>query len=56
VRGFRTVAYDIPRGCVAAYYPEANALVAIDAFAEGSRTPSYKSIEVSLARAAAAGS
>jgi len=49
VRGFRVVAYDLPRGCAAAYFPEANALVSVDSFAEGSRTPTYKSIEISLA-------
>ena len=27
VRGFRIVAYDVPRGCAAAYFPEANPLV-----------------------------
>jgi len=52
VRGFRTVAYDVPRGCAAAYYPEANPLVALDHVADGSRTPAYKSIEVSIAPAA----
>ncbi len=48
VRGFRTVAYDVPRGCAAAYFPEANPLVALDSVAAGSRTPTYKSIEISL--------
>ena len=54
VRDFRLVAYDVPRGCAAAYFPEANPLVAIDSVADGSHTPTYKSIEVSLAPAAAA--
>ncbi|HEX5065470.1 MAG TPA: molybdopterin dinucleotide binding domain-containing protein, partial [Myxococcota bacterium] len=49
--GFRVVAYDLPRRCAAAYFPEANALVPLGSFAEGSRTPSYKSLEVSIARA-----
>ncbi len=48
VRGFRTVAYDLPRGCAAAYFPEANPLVPIDSYALGSRTPTYKSIEISV--------
>jgi anaerobic selenocysteine-containing dehydrogenase len=48
VRGFRTVAYDVPRGCAAAYFPEANPLVALDSVAHGSHTPTYKSIEVSI--------
>jgi molybdopterin-dependent oxidoreductase alpha subunit len=49
VRGFRTVAYDVPRGCAAAYFPEANPLVALDSVAAGSHTPTYKSIEISIA-------
>jgi molybdopterin-dependent oxidoreductase alpha subunit len=51
-RGFRVVAYDLPRGCAAAYFPEANALVPVASYAEGSRTPGYKSLEISIARAA----
>jgi len=51
VRGFRTVAYDLPRGCAATYFPEANPLVALDSVAQGSHTPTYKSIEVSITRA-----
>jgi anaerobic selenocysteine-containing dehydrogenase len=53
VRGFRVVAYDLPRGCAAAYFPEVNPLVALESFAEGSRTPTYKSIEISVAASAA---
>ncbi len=49
--GFRAVAYDMPRGCVAAYFPEANALVPIGQFAERSLTPAYKSIVVTLSAA-----
>ncbi len=48
-RGFRVVPYDIPRGCLGAYFPEANVLVPIDRFADQSLTPASKSIEVSLA-------
>jgi molybdopterin-dependent oxidoreductase alpha subunit len=48
VYGFRVVPYDLPRGCAAAYYPEANPLVPVDSFAEKSRTPTYKSIVISL--------
>ena len=47
-RRFQLVTYAIPRGCVAAYYPEANVLVPIGSVAEGSNTPTYKSIHVSL--------
>jgi formate dehydrogenase major subunit len=48
VSGFRLVEYDTPRGSAAAYYPEANALVALDDTALGSNQPSYKSIVVTL--------
>lgn len=45
---FRVVAYDQPRGCAAAYYPETNPLIALDHTAEGSNQPAYKSIIVRL--------
>lgn len=47
---FRVVPYDQPRGCVAAYYPEANPLVPLDSTAEKSNQPVYKSIVVRLDR------
>lgn len=46
--GFRIVAYEIPRGCVASYYPETNELVPVGSVALGSNTPAYKSVVVSL--------
>ena len=49
-RSFRVLPYDQPRGCVAAYYPEANALVPLDSTAEKSNQPVYKSIVVRLER------
>ncbi|WP_137292982.1 FdhF/YdeP family oxidoreductase [Nocardioides dongxiaopingii] len=45
---FRVVAYDTPRGCAAAYYPETNALVSLDSKAVGSNQPAYKSVVVRL--------
>ncbi len=48
VKRFRVVAYDIPRGCLAAYFPETNPLVPIDSYADKSHTPTSKSIVVSL--------
>ncbi|HVW73843.1 MAG TPA: FdhF/YdeP family oxidoreductase [Rhizomicrobium sp.] len=48
------VAYDIPRGCVAAYYPEANILVPLAHHDPKSGTPSYKSVPVRARRASAA--
>ena len=46
--GFRIVSYDTPRGCAAAYYPETNPLVPLDSTAEGSNTPTSKSVIISL--------
>ncbi len=45
---FRTVAYATARGCAAAYYPETNVLVPLDAVAKVSNTPVSKSIVVRL--------
>ena len=45
---FRAMAYDTARGCVAAYFPEANAVVPLDSVAEGSGTPTSKSVVVRL--------
>ncbi|PTL84577.1 FdhF/YdeP family oxidoreductase [Vitiosangium sp. GDMCC 1.1324] len=46
---FVVVAYDIPHRCAATYFPEANVLVPLDSFAEKSRTPTSKSVIISLA-------
>jgi len=43
---FIIVPYDIPRRCLATYFPEANVLVPIDSVAKGSRTPSSKRVVV----------
>ena len=48
VTNFKIVAYEIPIGCVAAYYPETNPLVPIESVAEDCGTPTYKSIPVQL--------
>ena len=45
---FRIVEYDTPRGCAAAYYPETNPLVPLDATADGSHQPASKSVVVRL--------
>jgi molybdopterin-dependent oxidoreductase alpha subunit len=47
-KAFRTVEYATPRGCVAAYFPEANVLVPLDSTAETSNTPTSKSIVIRL--------
>jgi len=49
---FTAVSYDIPRGCLATYFPEANVLVPIHSVALRSNTPTSKAIVVSLARSA----
>jgi molybdopterin-dependent oxidoreductase alpha subunit len=51
-RGFRTVAYDVPRGSAAAYFPEANVLVPVGMTARGSNTPSSKMVPVTVVPAA----
>jgi molybdopterin-dependent oxidoreductase alpha subunit len=43
---FLAIPYATPRGCVAAYYPEANVLVPIESFAKDSGTPTSKSVVV----------
>ncbi|MBQ0864938.1 FdhF/YdeP family oxidoreductase [Streptomyces sp. A73] len=47
-RGFRVVHYPTARGCAAAYYPETNVLVPLDATADTSNTPASKSIVIRL--------
>ena len=48
MQGFRIVPFNIPLGCVATYYPETNPLIPVTHVAEGSNTPAYKSVVVSL--------
>lgn len=45
---FKLVAYDIPRGNLAAYYPETNPLVPLSSVALNAGTPTSKSIPVLL--------
>lgn len=42
------IAYNIPVGCVGTYYPEANVLLPLWHYAEGSKTPAAKSIPVTI--------
>ena len=51
--GLRVTPYDIPAGCIGAYYPEANVLMPLDHYAKGSMTPAAKSVPVTVQRAAA---
>ncbi|MFI8417018.1 FdhF/YdeP family oxidoreductase [Serratia sp. NPDC078593] len=46
VSGFKLVSYAIPRGNLAAYYPETNPLVPLSSFGDGTGTPTSKSIPV----------
>jgi molybdopterin-dependent oxidoreductase alpha subunit len=48
VRGYTAVAYPIAEGSVAMYYPEGNALVALENYDARSGTPSYKSVPVRI--------
>lgn len=48
-RGFRIVPYDIPAGCIGAYFPEANALIPLAHHDKQALTPAYKATPVRLA-------
>ena len=48
VEGFSVVPYNIPKGCLATYFPEANPLVPINLTAHSSHTPSSKSVRVKI--------
>ena len=45
---FLVVPFDIPRRCVATYFPEANVLVPVKSKADLSRTPTSKSIVITI--------
>lgn len=45
---WRVVEYDIPSGNIATYFPEANCLIPLKSVAEGSNTPTSKSVCVSV--------
>lgn len=46
VQDFYALAYDVPEGTAAAYFPEANPLVFLESYAATSRTPTSKSIRI----------
>jgi len=50
VRQFQIVPYDIPGGCCAAYFPEANPLVPLGHHDQKAHTPAYKAVPVTLSR------
>jgi anaerobic selenocysteine-containing dehydrogenase len=47
--GYIVTRYDIPRGCLAAYYPECNILIPVEHHAEQSHVPAAKSVPVRIA-------
>ena len=47
---FLAIPYETPKGSAAAYYPEANVLVPINATAKTSQTPTSKSVIITLAK------
>jgi molybdopterin-dependent oxidoreductase alpha subunit len=48
VHGLRLTAFNIPPGCVAAYYPECNPLIPLWHHASGSKVPASKSIPIRI--------
>lgn len=48
VSAFTARAWDIPRGCAAAYFPEASGLVAASTYSTHTRTPLYKEMPVQV--------
>jgi anaerobic selenocysteine-containing dehydrogenase len=49
--GFKVVAYDVPKGCCAAYFPETNALLPLSHRDQRSNTPAAKSVPVIVTQA-----
>jgi anaerobic selenocysteine-containing dehydrogenase len=45
---FLVTPFEIPRGCAATYFPEANVLVPIDSVAERSNTPTSKFVVITV--------
>lgn len=51
LHGFIARCFDLPRGCVAAYYPEASPLIAAGVYSSHTRTPLYKEMPVRVTAA-----
>ncbi|KAA0991704.1 FdhF/YdeP family oxidoreductase [Dyadobacter aurulentus] len=47
---FLVVAYPIPKGCAATYFPETNVLVPIDSVADKSNTPTSKQVVITVSK------
>ncbi|MCI8207973.1 CbbBc protein [Pseudomonas sp. S25] len=52
VKNFTLLAFDIPAGQAAAYYPEVNPLVPLESVGDGSSTPTSKFVAIKLERSA----
>jgi molybdopterin-dependent oxidoreductase alpha subunit len=50
VHGLHLKSYNIPRGCVAGYYPECNPLIPLWHHAVGSKVPAAKAIPITIRR------
>ena len=50
VSGFKLVGYALPRGNLAAYYPETNPLIPLSSTGDGTGTPTSKSVPVTVTR------
>lgn len=48
VENFLIVPYQIPKKCLAAYFPECNPLIPLESVADKSLTPTYKSVAVTI--------
>nr|WP_302329286.1 MULTISPECIES: FdhF/YdeP family oxidoreductase [unclassified Pseudomonas] len=53
VKGFTLLAFDIPAGQAAAYYPEVNPLVPLESVGDGSHTPTSKFVAIRIEAASA---
>lgn len=51
VEGLTIIPYDIPRRCIATYFPECNELVPLQLKARKSNTPASKSVKVKISQA-----
>jgi anaerobic selenocysteine-containing dehydrogenase len=47
-RGLKVFPYNVPRGCIGAYYPECNVLIPLSHHAEESKVPAGKSVPVRI--------
>ena len=45
---FKVVGYDIPKNCCATYFPETNVLVPLNSFAHTAKTPTSKSVIITI--------